>query len=180
MADASLRYAEALLAAAQQENALAIVTKEMRALAHAFAPVAATFRAPVFPACEQVSVVNEALGNDTHPLTKRFFVLLAERRRLGLLPRIAALFDRMACKALGEVHLYLTVYAATRPEMIPKIIEALGRKGLFDPVHKENVKLHIEVDSRLLGGFIAECDGITWDGSLRSRLVDLSKVIRKL
>jgi hypothetical protein len=90
------------------------------------------------------------------------------------------MFDDAASRVTGRINLYLTVYAETPPELVPRLIRAAGEKGLFDLGHQNKVKLHIETDKALLGGFIAECGGLSWDCSLRTRLVELTKVIRKL
>ena len=184
MADAAVRYADALLAAAKNENALAEVAGDMSSLALEFAQSSAVFSAPVFPVREQLATVNYALGDKFHPVTKRFFCLLASMRRLGEIEQIAAAFDRMAYKEMGKIDLLLDVYAdetsaADSSELKDKLVNAAGVKGLYDPQNKKNIRLNFKVDKNLLGGFIAECDGLSWDCSLRTRLVDMGKLIRK-
>ena len=180
MADATVRYAEALLLAAKKENALAQVAQDLSSLALEFTQSAALFSAPVFPAREQLATVNYALGDNFHPVTKRFFCLLASMRRLGEIEKIAAAFDKLACKEMGMTDLHLEVYEEESPELKDKLIHAACVKGLFDPQNKKNIRLNYKVDKNLLGGFVAECDGLSWDCSLRTRLVDVSKVIRKV
>jgi F0F1-type ATP synthase delta subunit len=143
------------------------------------------FSAPVFPAREQLATVNYALGDKFHPITKRFFCLLASMRRLGEIEQIAAAFDKMACKEMGMIDLYIDVFSDDSPtdgtsEIKDKLIQAAGEKGLYNPENKKNIRLNYKVDKSLLGGFIAECDGLSWDCSLRTRLVDVSKLIRKV
>jgi len=189
MADAAVRYAGALLAASKKENALTQVAEDLSSLAFLFAKNAAMFCAPVFPVREQLATVNYALGDKYHPITKRFFCLLASMRRLGEIEQIAAAFDRMACKEMGIIDLHLDVYADDSStdgtsadgtyEIKDKLVQAAGEKGLYDQNNKKNIRLNYKVDKSLLGGFIAECDGFSWDCSLRTRLVDMSKLIRK-
>jgi len=184
MADAAVRYAEALLLAAKKENALAQVAQDLSSLALEFTQSAALFSAPVFPAREQLATVNYALGDNFHPVTKRFFCLLASMRRLGEIEQIAAAFDKMACKEMGMIDLRLEVFDDSSTdgtsEIKDKLIHAAGVKGLFDPQNKKNIRLNYKIDKGLLGGFIAECNGLSWDCSLRTRLVDTSKLIRKV
>jgi len=185
MADAAVRYAEALLKAAQKENALAQVAGDVSSLALEFARCSEVFSAPVFPVREQLATVNYALGNKYHPVTKRFFCLLASTRRLGDVEQIAAAFDKMACKEMGMIDLRLEVYsedstADGTSEIKDKLVYAAGEKGLYDPQNKKDIRLSYKVDKSLLGGFIAECDGFSWDCSLRTRLVDMGKLIRKI
>jgi len=184
MADAAVRYAEALLTAAKKENALAEVAGDVSSLTHEFVQSSAIFSAPVFPIREQLATVNYALGDKFHPVTKRFFCLLASMRRLGDVEQIAAAFDKMACKEMGMIDLRLDVFsdvpsANDSSEIKDKLVQAAGEKGLYDPQNK-NIRLSYKVDKSLLGGFIAECDGLSWDCSLRTRLVDMGKLIRKV
>jgi len=184
MADAAIRYADALLTAAKKENALAQVAQDLSSLALEFAQSAANFAAPVFKVREQLATVNYALGENFHPITKRFFCLLASMRRLGEVEQIAAAFDKMACKEMGMIDLRLEVYDDSSTdgtsEIKDKLIQAAGEKGLYDQKNKKNIRLNYKVDKGLLGGFIAECDGLSWDCSLRTRLVDMGKLIRKV
>ncbi|MCL2271928.1 MAG: F0F1 ATP synthase subunit delta [Treponema sp.] len=180
MADAAIRYAEALLTAAKKENALAEVAQDLSSLAFEFLQCYAVFSAPVFPVREQLATVNYALGENFHPITKRFFCLLASMRRLGEIEQIAAAFDRIACKEMGKIDLHLDVYADESSELKEILINAAGVKGLYDPQNKKNIRLNYKVNKSLLGGFIAECDGLSWDCSLRTRLVDMGKLIRKV
>jgi len=100
-------------------------------------------------------------------------------RRLGEIEKIAAAFDKMACKEMGMTDLHLEVFNDSL-ELKDKLIHAAGVKGLFDPQNKKNIRLNYKIDKDLLGGFVAECDGLSWDCSLRTRLVDVSKLIRKV
>jgi ATP synthase F1 delta subunit len=180
MINLASRYAEALLAAAKRENALKVVAEEMKTLAHEFSGSAGVFSAPVFPVREQVATVSSALGDRFHPLTKRFICLLVSMRRLGGIGRIAAAFDKLARMEMGQIDLFFTVYEEPSPKMEAELIQAAMGKGLFSPDCRENIVIHFEVDKALLGGFVAECGGVNWDCSLRSRLIEMSKVIRKI
>jgi ATP synthase F1 delta subunit len=180
MINLASRYAEALLTAAKRENALKVVTEEMKTLACEFSGSTKVFSAPVFPVREQLATVSSVLGDHFHPLTKRFVCLLVSMRRLGGIGRIAAAFDKLARREMGQIDLFFTVYEDPAPKMKAELIQAAGGKGLFNPDCRENIELHFEIDKTLLGGFVAECDGISWDCSLRSRLTEMSKVIRKI
>ena len=180
MADAAVRYADALLTAARKENALAEVAQELSFLSLEFLQGHAIFSVPAFPVREQLATVDYVLGDTFHPITKRFFCLLASMRRLGEIELIAAAFDKMACKEMGKIDLHLDVYSDDSPELKDTLVYAAGKKGLFNPEDINNIRLRYKVDKSLLGGFIAECDGLSWDCSLRTRLVDMGKLIRKL
>ena len=180
MADLAVRYSAALLKAARQENALPVVTEEIQLLAREFSQWADVFYSPVFPLREQLATVDYVLGNSFHPLTKRFFCLLASMHRLGGIGKIADIFVKLALKEMKRIDLYITLYEEASPEMASELVWAACEKGLFDSQYRDTINLHISVDKSLLGGFFAECEEKIWDCSLRARLDDMAKVIRKI
>jgi len=179
MADLAVRYAEALLMAARREGALPVVEEEMGYLAHEFSQSADVFSSPIFPVREQLATLDFVLGEEFHPLTKRFVRLLASMRRLGGIGKVAEIFAKMARKEMKQIDLHITVYEGVTPEKASELVEAACLKGLFDSRRRDRVNLQISEDRGLLGGFIAECDGISWDCSLRTRLNDASKVMHR-
>jgi F0F1-type ATP synthase delta subunit len=169
-----------LLTAAKNENVLTTVTEEMRALALGFSGCSKTFSSPAFPLREQMSTVDTVLGDKFHPLTKRFICLLISMRRLGDIAQIAEMYDEIARREMGQVDLHMTVYEEPAPEMVSELIKLACEKGLFSPDYRENVNIRFTADESLMGGFIADCGGKSWDCSLRSRIVEISKMIRKV
>jgi F-type H+-transporting ATPase subunit delta len=180
MIDVAVRYAEALLTAAKKENAVPLVTEEIAALAKVFSDSSRVFAAPVFPAREQLETVDAVLGDSLHPVTKRFVRLLASMRRLGGIRHIAAAYDRLARREMGEIDLYFTVYEQPESKTTADMVKAAMDKGLYKSAHSEKVSPHFTVDKSIMGGFIAECEGLSWDCTLRSRLIEMKKVIRKV
>jgi F-type H+-transporting ATPase subunit delta len=179
MIDIAGRYAEALLTAAKEQDALETVTGELAMLAGAFSPYAKVFAAPVFPAREQHATVEAVLGGDVHPLTKGFFELLVTMRRLGNIAHIAAVFDRLARAEMGRVDLSFTVFEQPAPELAERLIKAAEDVGLVHTRDRSRVEPHYRVDKGLLGGFVAECGGVSWDCSLRARMNKMAKELRK-
>jgi len=180
MADLAVRYAEALLMAAKRENALPEVAEELRFLAREFSQSAKVFYSPLFPVREQLATVDYVLGDRFHPLTKRFVRLLASMRRLGGIGKAADAFIALAHREMKRIDLHIAVFDEITPEMTSELVRAAGDKGLFDPKSREDIDLHITRDKNLLGGFIAECEGVSWDCSLRTRFDDVSKVMRRV
>jgi F0F1-type ATP synthase delta subunit len=179
MVDVAGRYASALLAAAKAERALPAVAEDMRLLARGLSAGAKAFASPVFPVREQMKTVDAVLGSSVSPLTAKFVRLLVSMRRLGSIGHIAAVFDEMARKDMGDIDLYFTVFEPPAPDTQKKLIGAAGKRGLYHASSGGSVKPRFDVDTTILGGFIAECEGLSWDCSLRSRFVELSKSMRK-
>lgn len=94
--------------------------------------------------------------------------VLAASRRLGFLPEIAALFEKL--KAQAENTADVTVISATPlNDEQKRQYSAAMQKRL-----KRDVRLHCEVDPTLLGGAILRADDLVIDGSLRGRLERLT------
>jgi F0F1-type ATP synthase delta subunit len=49
---------------------------------------------------------------------------------------------------------------------------------LIETENTDNLIIRYKVDRELLGGFIMECDGISWDCSLRTRLNTLRRSVK--
>ena len=180
MADIAIRYAQALLTAARRENALPVVTEDMQAIARGFSGLTDVFFTPVFHVRDQLATVDYVLGDNFHPLTKRFMELLASMRRLGAICAISDDFIRLARKEMKQIDLSLTVYEEASSEQAAALVRSACGKGLFDEQYLDDICIHISVDKSLMGGFIMECEGTSWDCSLKARWGDMEKAIRKV
>jgi F-type H+-transporting ATPase subunit delta len=110
-------------------------------------------------------------GDSLPEPVQNFVRVLAENRRLPLLPQVHALF--MALKAQQEraVDLRLTSAFDIDEAQGARIAEALGRKL------QREVRLSTEVDASLIGGVIIRTDDLVIDGSVRGRLAKLSEAM---
>ena len=102
-----------------------------------------------------------AAGNDAQG---NFLRLVAENRRLALLPQIAAQYEVLRAAAEGQADVQVVAAAALTPEQEQKLAAALQqRRG-------RKVRLHVEIDAGLIGGAIVRHGDLVFDGSLRGRL----------
>ncbi|MCS6946869.1 MAG: F0F1 ATP synthase subunit delta [Steroidobacteraceae bacterium] len=97
-----------------------------------------------------------------------FLRLLAENRRLPLLPLIAAQFEALRSDAEGIADVNLTSAVALTDEQRAKFVAALQKRL------QRSVRLHCAVDPNLVGGAIVQCGDFVIDGSLRGRLERLA------
>ena len=95
---------------------------------------------------------------------QNFIRVLASNRRLGLLPEIAAIYEKLKADAERVTDVTVTSAAPLSEEQQGEYAAAL-RKRL-----KTEVRLHCEVDPTLVGGAILRADDLVIDGSLRGRL----------
>lgn len=99
---------------------------------------------------------------------RNFVRTLAANRRLGFLPEIAAIFEKL--KAESENTADVTVISAAPLDAEQQRTYAAAMQKRL----KREVRLHCEVDPTLLGGAILRADDLVIDGSLRGRLERLS------
>ena len=95
---------------------------------------------------------------------KNFLHILAENKRLPLLPDIAALFT-MYC-AEHEKSINVDVISAVTLDAIyqQKLVQSLTKRL------QRNVSLHCKVDPELLGGVLVRAGDTVIDGSVRGKL----------
>jgi F-type H+-transporting ATPase subunit delta len=108
---------------------------------------------------------------DVDPLFTQFLSVLAENRRLGVLPEIAGLFDAM--RAEDEKVVKATVTSAT-----PLAEDELA-KLKFSLMNRFNrqVELTTAVDPSLIGGAVIDAGDVVIDGSLRTKLERLGAAL---
>ena len=126
---------------------------------------------PSHTAAQKADALIGVCGDALPAPVQNFVRVLAENRRLPLLPQVHALF--MALKAQQEraVDLRLTSAFDIDEAQGARIADALGRKLQRD------VRLSTEVDASLIGGVIIRTDDLVIDGSVRGRLAKLSEAM---
>jgi F-type H+-transporting ATPase subunit delta len=99
---------------------------------------------------------------------RNFVSLLANNRRLGFLPEIAALFEQMKADVENAVDVEVVAATQLTPEQESRYAAALQKKL------GRQVRLHTRVDGSLLGGAVLKAGDLVIDGSLRGRLERLA------
>ena len=118
-----------------------------------------------------VQAVTERLGFS--PLARNFLALVAQRRRLALLPEILAAYRVLVDEAAGRARARVRSAAPLADAERAAIRERLGRRL------GKTVFLDTEVDPTLLGGFVAEVGSRVLDASLAGQLAALRERIIK-
>lgn len=101
----------------------------------------------------------------------RFLDVMADSRRLPLLPEVARHFARMRHAAERTVQVRLRCAEQPPQAQLDALVEAL-RERL-----RRNVELEIEVQPEMLGGAIIDVDGEVIDGSVTARLQRLQAAL---
>ena len=170
------RYALAVFELAQEERAIAAVTADFAALKQLMAEspeLTRLIRAPVFSREDQAAGMNGVLHRmEAAPLTRRFILLLASKRRLFALADIIRAYSSLVAKHKGEISAQVT---SARPLSDGETAEL---KAILRSKLSKDVNLETRVDPSLLGGLIVKVGSRMIDSSLRTKLNGLRMVMR--
>jgi F-type H+-transporting ATPase subunit delta len=170
------RYATALFELASEDHTVEIVSRDFAGLKRLLAEspeLARLVKAPVFSAAQQKLGMNGILRRmEAAPLTVRFVLTLATKRRLFALTEIVEAYERLIAEEKGEIKADVT---AARPlsdaetQDLKRVLkEKLGREA----------RLSTKVDSSLLGGLVVKVGSRMIDSSLRTKLEGLRAAMR--
>lgn len=101
----------------------------------------------------------------------RFLALLADNRRLALLPEIAGLYDELRFEAERVVKARVTSATALPAGELDTIKAALKKR------FGREVELETAVDESLIGGAVIDAGDVVIDGSLKGKLGRLQSAL---
>jgi F-type H+-transporting ATPase subunit delta len=170
------RYALAVFELAQEERAVEAVAADFATLKQLMAEspdLTRLVRAAVFSREEQAAGMNGVLHRmEAAPLTRRFILLLASKRRLFALPDIIRAYSSLVAKQKGEMSAQVT---SARPLSDDETAEL---KSILRSKLSKDVNLETRVDPSLLGGLIVKVGSRMIDSSLRTKLNGLRMAMR--
>jgi F-type H+-transporting ATPase subunit delta len=163
-------YAKAIFALARQNNSLAATADGLALGAQVVADprVHSLLGSPHVSAAQLSELVNGVVGPKLDEHGRNFITLLAQNRRLGFLPEIAALFERMKAEVENAVDVDVTSATALTPDQQARYAAALQKKL------GRSVRLHTRIDQSLLGGAVLRAGDLVIDGSIKGRLERLT------
>jgi len=161
-------YAKAVFALARNDNSLAATSLGLQRAATVVADpqVRGLLGNPHVTPAQLADLVNGIAGLDENG--RNFISLLAQNRRLGFLPEIAALFEQMKAEVENAVEVEVISAATLTPEQESRYAAALQKKL------GRQVRLHTRIDDSLLGGAVLKAGDLVIDGSLKGRLERLA------
>jgi len=130
-----------------------------------------TLANPGFTHQQKAQAFVDVCGDALSPSAQNFVQVLAENKRLELLPFIAALYEQF--KAQREKSIDVEVATAFE---ISGDLEAKLAKALSAKLDRE-VTVQSSVDKSLLGGIVVRAGDTVIDGSVRGRLAKLAETM---
>ena len=126
---------------------------------------------PALTSEQQATQFIEVCGDVLDAKSQNFIKVLAEHKRLPLLPEIYALYEGFKANREKTVE----VEVATAFELDAAIQEKLA-KALSGKLERE-VTVHTVLDKTLLGGVVIRAADVVIDGSVRGRLNKLAEAM---
>ena len=163
-------YAKAIFALARKGNTLAATSASLLRAAEVVADprVHALLGSLHVTAAQLAEFVTGVTGSGLDEYGRNFISLLAQNRRLGFLPEIAALFEQMKADVENAVDVEVISATALNADQESRYAAALQKKL------GRSVRLHTRVDGSLLGGAVLKAGDLVIDGSIKGRLERLA------
>ena len=166
-------YAKAAFEYALEKSALADWSTQLMEVAAvvSYEGMAEVLDNPALTSEQQAGTLNEVCGDSIGGEMKNFIIILADNKRLALLPEISKQYELF--KANQEKAVDVEVISAFElPEAtVNRLAEVLGKKL------ERQVKVSSSTDSDLLGGVLIRAGDTVIDGSVRGRLNKLAEAM---
>jgi F-type H+-transporting ATPase subunit delta len=170
------RYATALLELAQEDKSVESVERDLETLRRLIAENADLrdlLRSPIFSRAEHAKAMRAVLeALNAAPLTTKFVLTLAAKRRLFALSEIIRSFQNMVARQRGEVNAHVTSARALSEVQLADLRAVLKSALGRDP------RIETKVDPALLGGLIVKVGSRMIDSSLRTKLQGIRTAMR--
>jgi F-type H+-transporting ATPase subunit delta len=108
---------------------------------------------------------------DVDPNFRQYLVVLADNRRLELLPEIAAQYEKLRAEAERVVNVHVTSAVAMAPTDVESLTVALKRR------FGSEIALTLSVDAELIGGAVIDAGDVVIDGSLRGKIARMQTAL---
>ena len=172
------RYATAIFEISKESNALPKLEENLTDLANALADSAdlsELISSPILSRADQgaaIAAVGKKMGLET--VLQNGLGLMAEKRRLFVLPQLIAQLRGMIADDKGEVTADVTSAQALSDAQAEKLAQTLkARVG-------KDVNINATVDESLIGGLIVKVGSKMIDTSIRSKLSSLQNAMKEV
>ena len=124
---------------------------------------------PSLTSDQQAKQFIDVCGDELSDGVRNFVEVLAENKRISLLPEIVGLFEQFKSNREKSVDVNVTTVFELNNDVQQKLSTSLSRKLDRD------VNLQTTIDTTLIGGVVIRAADIVIDGSIRGRLAKLAE-----
>ncbi|MFT5577684.1 MAG: F-type H+-transporting ATPase subunit delta [Paraglaciecola psychrophila] len=166
-------YAKAIFEYAVAAGDLDGLSKQLAtaaAVAHA-GKVVEVLSSPSLTTEQQADAFLTVCGDELTAPAKNFIKVLAENKRISLLPEIVSLFDQFKSNREKSVDVEVATVFELEETMKQTLSAALSKKL------ERDVNLQTTIDKNLIGGVVIRAADIVIDNSIRGRLAKLAETM---
>ena len=172
------RYATAVFKIVRESNAMDKLEASLEALTGALSDIAdlrALITSPIYTRDEQGAAITAvAKKMDLLPAVQSVLGLMAQKRRLFVVPAMITRLRDMIADAKGEVTAEVTSATALSADQQKKLAETLKASV------GQDVKIKATVDESLIGGLVVKVGSKMIDTSIRSKLSSLQNAMKEV
>ena len=172
------RYAQAVFEIAKESgslDALADQTGALEAALHESADLRDLIASPIYSREQQARAIGAlAEKMQLSPVLANTLQLMAQNRRLFVLPQLTQRLAALIAVERGEVTADVTSAIALSDEQVERLKATLAEKT------GKKIKLNTRVDESLIGGMIVKLGSQMIDSSIRSKLASLQNVMKEV
>jgi F-type H+-transporting ATPase subunit delta len=164
-------YANAAFEVAAADNALAQWSQMLKTLAavSSQAKISELLKSPALTAQQQSDALLSICGDSVSGKGSNMVRLLADNRRLALLPQISELFDTLKDAREKSIDVEVSTAYALSDAVVASLTFALEKR--LD----RTVRLHSTVNKQLIGGVVIRAGDTVIDNSVRGKLNKLAE-----
>jgi F-type H+-transporting ATPase subunit delta len=172
------RYASALFELAKDEKALGVLEGDVDALDAALsasADLRDLISSPLYSREDQgAAIAAVAAKMGLSALFANTIALMAQKRRLFVLPQLVTQLRGLIATEKGEITAEVTSAAALTPAQVKALADTIkARVG-------KDVKLKTAVDESLIGGLVVKVGSTMIDTSIRAKLSSLQNAMKEV
>lgn len=166
-------YAQAAFDEAQKLNGLKAWSEMLLSMAEAIThpEVQAVISNPRVAIGQIEGLVEALAGSAASAQQRNFLRVLADNRRLSVLPEIAAIYESLKAEAEKTVNVVVDsafeLSAAQQDKIVSSLKKRMGRE----------IKLVCQINKELLGGVVIRAGDKVIDGSARARLGEMANAL---
>jgi len=134
--------------------------------------VEAALSSPSLTGEKQAQLVSDLCGDEITGAVSNFISILADNKRISLMPEIVSLFEALKAIQEKKVDVNLTTAFPLSDTIENKLTASLKEKLQRDVV------LHSKIDKSLIGGAIIRAGDLVIDGSVRGKLTKLAESMK--
>ena len=166
-------YAKASFGYASETNSLSEWSKMLSVLAEATKEqkVIDLLSSPTITVEQKVSELIRICGDMLDDAMARFLTVLAENKRLLLMPQINTLFDEYKARQERSTKVEVSTAFPLEKQTVQQLVDKLSANLDSD------VNIKVNINKTLIGGAVIRIGDVVIDGSVRGRLAKLAESI---